>query len=141
MRCRHRKVQRKMWRRPMIKRKEQAQGGYEDNFSVDSAAAAEFAEKIKTAVAEQNLEALAELASFPLYVGFVDESVFANTREEFLALGADRIFTPEMVDSVAAADNSNLSPIMAGFSLSKDGKPNIIFGVMDGQLKIVGMNY
>lgn len=117
------------------------EGGYEDNFAVDSAAAAEFAGKIKAAVAEKNLEALADLASYPLYVGFADGSVSAGSRDELTALGAERIFTQEMMDSIAGADESSLSPSMAGFSLTKNGKPNIIFGVTDGKLTVKGMNY
>lgn len=116
-------------------------GGYEDNFAVDGDAAAEYAGKIKAAVAEQNLEALAELAAYPVYVGFADGGTPVNSKEEMLALGAERVFTPEMVESIAGADESTLSPSMAGFALSKDGRPNIIFGVVEGRLAIVGMNY
>ena len=47
-------------------------GGYEDNFAVDSAAAAEFAAQIKEAVAAKDLDALAELTAFPVYVGLPD---------------------------------------------------------------------
>ncbi len=42
---------------------------YEDNFAVDSEAAKAFAEKIKDAAARKDLEALAELTAFPVYVG------------------------------------------------------------------------
>lgn len=119
----------------------QSTDGYADNFAVDSAAAAEFAGKIQAAVAAQDLEALADLASYPLYVGLTDGSVDAKSKEEFMALGAERIFTPELTESVTGADVSALQPSMAGFSISKDGKPNIIFGVTDGTLGIKGINY
>ena len=108
---------------------EAAAGGYEDNFAVDSAAAAEFAGKIKTAVAEKNLEKLADLTAFPVYVGFKDGGTPVESRDEFLALGADKIFTQELVDSVAAADENALFPSMAGFVLSDGSKANIIFAV------------
>lgn len=120
---------------------EAAAGGYEDNFAVDSAAAAEFAGKIKTAVAEKNLEKLADLTAFPVYVGFKDGGTPVESRDEFLALGADKIFTQELVDSVAAADENALSPSMAGFVLSDGSKANIIFAVNEGELTIVGINY
>ena len=45
---------------------------YTDNFSVDEAAVTAFAEQIQTAVADKDLEALADLAAYPLYVGFAD---------------------------------------------------------------------
>ena len=119
---------------------EAAAGGYEDNFAVDSAAAAEFAGKIKTAVAEKNLEKLADLTAFPVYVGFKDGGTPVESRDEFLALGADKIFTQELVDSVAAADENALSPSMAGFVLSDGSKANIIFAVNEGELTIVGLS-
>ena len=119
----------------------QASGGYADNFAVDSEAAAAFGTRIKDAVAAQDIEALADLASFPLYVGFTDESVNVTSREEFVALGAERIFTPELVDSVGDADVNGLSPSMAGFALSSNDGPNIIFSVVNGALAIQGINY
>ncbi|HJA91756.1 MAG TPA: hypothetical protein H9717_01320 [Candidatus Eisenbergiella merdipullorum] len=119
----------------------QPSGGYEDNFAVDSEAAEAFGKKIQDAVAVQDIEALADLTAYPVYVGFTDESVSAASREEFVALGAERIFTPELVESVENADLSSLSPSMAGFVLSADSKPNIIFGVVDGALAIQGINY
>lgn len=114
---------------------------YEDNFDVDAEAAADFARKIQDAVADQDLEALADLMMFPNYVGFAEDPAFVNTREEFIALGADRIFTQEMCDQIAAAETEYLQPSEAGFVLSADGRPNIIFGVNEGHLAIVGMNY
>lgn len=119
----------------------QASGGYADNFAVDSEATAAFGTQIKDAVAAQDIEALADLASFPLYVGFTDESVNVTSREEFVALGAERIFTPELVDSVGNADVNGLSPSMAGFALSSNDGPNIIFSVVNGALAIQGINY
>ncbi len=119
----------------------QADGEYEDNFAVDSEAAAAFGTRIKEAVAAKDLEALADLTAYPVYVGFTDGSVSAASREEFVALGAERIFTPELVESVENADVNSLTPSMAGFVLSADSKPNIIFGVVDGELAIQGINY
>lgn len=114
---------------------------YEDNFDVDAEAAADFAQKIQNVVADQDLEALADLMMFPNYVGFTEDPAFVNTREEFIALGADRIFTQELCDQIAAAETEDLQPSEAGFVLSSDGRPNIIFGVNEGHLAIVGMNY
>lgn len=115
--------------------------GYQDNFEVDAEAAAEFAGKIQAAVAEKNLEALADLTAYPVYVGFEEGGISVNAREELIELGADKIFTQELMDSVAGADIQNLSPSMAGFSVTKDGAPNIVFGVREGKLAIGGINY
>ena len=46
-----------------------------------------------------------------------------------------------MIESVINADENSLSPSMAGFALSTDGGSNVIFGVVDGDLAIQGMNY
>ncbi len=118
---------------------ESAQGGYEDNFAVDSAAAAAFAEQIKEAVAAQDLEALADLAAYPLYVGIAEDGV--SSREDLIALGAETVFTPGLSASVEAADTQNLTPSKAGFVLSDGSKNNIIFSVVDGELAIQGINY
>ncbi len=114
---------------------------YEDNFAVPAEAAAAFGEQILEAVAQKNPEKLADLTGFPVYVG-LEEGIIAETREDFLALGADRLFTEELINSVAAADLTQLTPSMAGFFLSDEtGRPNIIYSVQDGTLKISGINY
>ena len=114
---------------------------YTDNFSVDAAAVRDFAKQIQTVVADKDLEALADLASYPLYVGFADGGQSVESREDFLALGADQIFTEALLSEIAGADTEGLEASMAGFSLSTSGRPNVIFGVVDGRLAIVGMNY
>jgi hypothetical protein len=114
---------------------------FSDNFSVDASSAAAFAKEIQAAVEEQDLEKLADLASYPLYVGLPDNSQFVKTREDFVALGADQIFTEALLTEIASADIDGLSPSKAGFSLSGSGRPNVVFGVVNGKLAIVGMNY
>lgn len=113
---------------------------YADNFAVDSQAAKEFAQKIKDAAAKKDLETLAELTVFPVYVGLPDVGV-VETKEDFLKLGAETIFTEELLKSVELADIENLQPSMAGFSVSGEGTANINFGVSDGTLGINGINY
>ncbi|MGN0167502.1 MAG: hypothetical protein ACI4AB_05645 [Acetatifactor sp.] len=112
-----------------------------DNFSVSNKMAAEFGEEVKEVIAAKDLEAMADLTSFPLYMGFPDGGVSVETREDFIALGEDRVFTQEFVDGMASADTGNLSASKAGFSLTDSGRPNVIFGVSNGKLRIVGVNY
>ena len=100
-----------------------------------------FAGKVKEAVADRDMDALASLASYPVYVGFKDGGVSAGSPEELAALGTDRIFTPELAAAVEAAGDETLSPSMAGFVLKKDGTPNIVFGVSEGVLAVKGINY
>ncbi len=116
-------------------------GGYEDNFAVEEAVYQEYGRRIKDAVATEDLEALADLTAFPVYIGFEEGGQLAESREEFLALGSERIFTDGLLSSIAEADETALSPSMAGFVLQSGDGPNIIFGVTDGALGIVGINY
>lgn len=113
---------------------------YEDNFAVDSEAAKEFARKVQAVTARKDLEGLAELTSFPVYVGLPGVGGI-ETKEDFLKLGADKVFTEELVKSVEAADIENFQPSRAGFSISDGGTANINFGVVDGVLAISGINY
>ena len=115
--------------------------GNVDNFSVDSTIVARFGKEVKSIVAEQDLEALADLVAFPVYMGFADGGGSVESREDFIALGADAVFTQEMVDAMAKADENSLSASRAGFSLTDTGRPNIVFGVVGGKLAIQGMNY
>lgn len=113
---------------------------YEDNFAVDSKAAKEFAEKVKDVTAKKDLEGLANLTAFPVYVG-LPEAGIVETREDFLNLGADTVFTEELMKSVENADIDHFEPSMAGFSISDGGTSNINFGVVNGTLAINGINY
>ncbi len=112
---------------------------YEDNFTVPERVVEEFANTVKAAVADQDLDAFASLLSYPCYVGFKEEGLSVTSKEEMVELGKERIFTPELTEAVAAADD--FSPSQAGFVLTKDGKPNIIFGVSEGKLAVRGINY
>lgn len=59
------------------------------NFAVEASEAEAFAEKIKSAVAARDIEALADLTAFPVYVGIAAGGV--ENREAFLALGAEKV--------------------------------------------------
>lgn len=118
----------------------QASEGYEDNFAVDSKAAEEFAEKVKDAAAQKDLEALAELTAFPVYVGVSDIGVVEN-KEDFLQLDSEALFTDDLLESIEMADIEDLQPNMAGFLITDGRTAGINFGVVDGALAISGINY
>ena len=123
---------------------EQAESGGLDNFSVDQSEAEAFAGRIQKAVAEQDLEALADCISFPTYIGFPDEGVVVSTREEFLAFGKEKIFTADLISSIKNTDITALEASMAGFHMqeqSEERKPGITFGIVDGKLAVNGINY
>lgn len=118
----------------------QTAGGYEDNFAVDSEAAKAFAQKVQEAAAQKDLDALAELTAFPVYVGLPDAGV-VETKEDFLGLGADAVFTDELLASIKMADIDDFQPSMAGFQVSDGSMASVNFGVVDGVLAINGINY
>lgn len=114
----------------------------EENFSVDSETVTAFAQKVQLLVASEDLEGLADVTAYPVYVGFAEDGQVIESKEDLLALGADKIFTPELKTMIAGVDAKTLSASMAGFVMSDDsGKPNITFSMTDGALKIVGINY
>ena len=123
-----------------VQKTDQTTERYEDNFAVDSEAVEEFAEKVKDAVEAKDLEALAELTAFPVYVGLPDVGT-VESKEAFIRLGAEKIFTDGLSESVKASDCGNFEPCMAGFSISDGGTANINFGVVDGELAVNGINY
>ena len=93
-------------------------------------------------MASEDLEGLADVTVYPVYIGFAEDGQVIESKEDLIALGADKIFTPELKTMIAGVDVKNLSASMAGFVMSDDsGKPNITFSMTDGALKIVGINY
>ena len=119
-------------------------GNYEDNFAVSHEAAVDFAEKIKSAAAAKDQEALADLVNYPVYIGFKDEGQTVDTKEDFMKLDASELITDDLLNAVANADESEdvLSPSMAGFNLySNDASASLTFSVQDGKLGVTGINY
>ncbi len=101
----------------------------------ESGEIAAFAEKIQNAAANKDMEALADLCSYPLAVN----GEVVENRDDFLALGEDVIFTEERCAVVADTDIAALEETMAGIIMG-DATPNIIFKSVDGNLGITGIN-
>lgn len=114
----------------------------EANFDVDKKDYMEYGQRIKDAVAAKDLEALADLTAFPVYLGLGD-GVIVETKDDFLAYGVDEIFTQEMIDSIEKANVADLGPSMAGFTLmgSMESVPSITFSIVNGNLAVTGINY
>ena len=94
-----------------------------------------FAEQIRAAVSAKDMEALADLCAYPLAVN--GEEI--DSREAFVELGNDIIFTEERCAAIEAVDVSALEETMAGIIMG-DATPNIIFRSVDGELRITGIN-
>lgn len=114
----------------------------ETGMDIDLKAAGEFAAKVESAVAAKDLSALADLVTYPVYVG-LGEGQTVETKEDFLKLDAAKVFDSKLVDAIASVDNAKLSATEAGIVLgAAEGKPNIIFSAKeDGSFGITGINY
>lgn len=90
---------------------------------------------IMQSVAYKDLNLLASVTAFPVaYDGTIIE-----TEEELLELGADKVFTAELMDAVSGTDVFALEEVEAGFVLGEEN--NIIFRVRDDVEGIVGINH
>ena len=98
----------------------------------DAAAVSEFATQVVAAVDAKDIDALAELVAYPTYVG-LGEGIEVATKEDFVAIGADALFTDELIAAVDAVDLSALEMVEAGCVLG-DGTPNVTFNYVDGAL-------
>ena len=102
-----------------------------------------FAEQIQQIFSERDIEALARLCAYPVYV-----TTEANTEGLDVADAAglkaqkDDIFTDAMLQAVAGVDPDRLTPSQAGiFVGSESGSPGLFFSLAeDGYLKIMGIN-
>lgn len=115
-----------------------------DNFSAEKEVVEAFAVRIKDAVADGDMEALADCTAYPVYIGFPEGGRVVATREEFLALGKEKIMTDQLKESMAHTDTAALKASMAGFFMqgsSEEKTASITFGIHDGKLGISGINY
>lgn len=110
-------------------------------WSTPAVSAQGFAEKVQAAVAAKDLSALADLCSYPVYVG-VGEGEIIRSRKGFLQLDVSAIFPEDLVNAIAAVDVSALQPVQAGYVMSgESGTPNIIFQQRGDSFGITGINY
>lgn len=100
----------------------------------------EFAEKIQAAVAAEDMEALADMSYYPLFVSFGEgEGEEVESKEDFMALDSTKIFTEELKDAVAGTDISGLQVFRAGVIVGAEDA--IVFNEMDGRLMITSMYF
>lgn len=101
----------------------------------------EFAERIKEAVEAKDVEAIAGLCAYPVYIETTikNKDVY-NNPDEVMELKPSDIFSDELLKAIASADVSSLDMVEAGVVMG-DGRPGIIFDRLeDGGLGITGIN-
>ena len=98
-----------------------------------------FAEKVQKAVADKDMEALAGLCAYPVYVS-LGEGQGEEIADEaaFLKMDADKIFTESLLKEIADTDVDPLEQFGAGVIMG--GENSIIFNNVDGQAAITGIN-
>lgn len=98
-----------------------------------------FAEKVQKAVADKDMEALAGLCAYPVYVS-LGEGQGEEIADEaaFMKMDADRIFTESLLKEIADTDTDTLEQFGAGVIMG--GENSIIFNNVDGQAAITGIN-
>lgn len=98
-----------------------------------------FAEKVQKAVADKDMEALAGLCAYPVYVS-LGEGQGEEIADEaaFLKMDADKIFTESLLKEIADTDVDTLEQFGAGVIMG--GENSIIFNNVDGQVAITGIN-
>lgn len=98
-----------------------------------------FAEEIQITVADKDLDALADLCGYPVFVGLEDgEGLEVQDKDEFLAIGADKVFTKTLLEEIAAVDLEKLEQFEAGVVMGDEA--NVIFGSVEDAPAITGIN-
>ena len=101
--------------------------GYTDNFMVPEEEITAFAGKVKEAVADRDMDALASLPPILCMWDLRTAAFRRGHRKNWLLGNRPHIHTGIGGGSGGGGDET-LSPSMAGFVLKKDGTPNIVFG-------------
>ena len=98
-----------------------------------------FAEKVQKAVADKDMEALAGLCAYPVYVS-LGEGQGEEIADEsaFLKMDAGQIFTESLLKEIADTDVDTLEQFGAGVIMGEENI--IIFNKVDGQAAITGIN-
>lgn len=108
--------------------------------SSPSAEITAFATKVQNTVSEQDLEALADLCDFPIRITMEDGQTCAvSSREDFIALGRDSVFTRNLMHEIGIADPSEQQ--LYGNGIVMGNKNNVIINRMDGSLSVTGFNF
>ena len=93
------------------------------------------------AVRDKNVQALAELAQYPLYLGIESGNEIDSKDELMRKYTAEQIFTEEFTNSVLHCDLLNLREAGGNLVVSVDGgKPNLIFTKTDAGYRLSAIN-
>ncbi len=116
----------------------QAQEPSEEGVELSTEEMKNFAEQIQGAVADKNLEALAELCAYPVYISLGEgEGEEVESRDDFIMLEKDKIFTDGMLKEIADTDLDSLEQFGAGVMLGLEN--SITFNNVDGKAAVTSI--
>lgn len=93
------------------------------------------------AVRDKNLDALASMATYPLYLGLASGNEVDNKDELLQKYTAEQIFTDAFCESVLHADLLTIKAADGNLVVSADGgRPNMIFTKTDAGYKLSAVN-
>lgn len=97
-----------------------------------------FAKHIQDAVAAKNLEALADLCYYPVYLSTGEgEGEEIKNRDDFIMLEQDKIFTDGLMKEIADTDPDSLEQFGAGVIMGAEN--SITFNSVDGNAVITSI--
>ncbi len=98
----------------------------------------EFAQIVKQIVNNKDINAFADLISYPIDITTLnnEQKINIQNEEQFIQLGADRIFTNEFIKEVCKDEDLFVS--YRGFMMGNG--PNLFYTYMDGSLKIYALS-
>lgn len=98
-----------------------------------------FAEQIQDAFENEDLEALAKLVAYPVYIG-IGDGIIVENKTEILELKPKEVFTPDIKKSIAEADLNHLEMFQSGVTIGEKG--SVTFNeTEEGTYQITGINY
>ncbi|MCD7991927.1 MAG: hypothetical protein LUK37_09175 [Clostridia bacterium] len=98
-----------------------------------------FVQKVQKAVTDKDMEELAGLCAYPVYVSLGEgQGEEIDDEAAFLKMDAGRIFTESLLKEIADTDVDTLEQFGAGVIMGEEN--SIIFNNVDGQAAITGIN-
>lgn len=100
------------------------------------------ADEVKTAVANKDLEALADLIAYPIGIVSPDgEGIEVANKEEFLKLKEEDIFSDRLLRVIADVDTSDMDTDKDDLAIMGKGTINIALGLTEeGSMKVVAIS-
>ena len=97
-----------------------------------------FAEKIQKAVADKDMDALAELCSYPMNISISEENVTEIAdKDTFMKIEPEKVFTEGFIKEIADTDIDNLEEYGVGILLGNEN--SIAFNKIDDEFKITSI--